>query len=166
MALSVLHLDESVSAALGVSPGVVNGSEVLLREMFEPYHFHGGVLQKTAVSLRELRSTGFSVHRKEHVTYAHVRNAIDERLSRPRKSVAWKSKGVAVILTSDVRNLVDSDQDRLCVVIDTALNENPGHASIYAADPDKGEAYARKVRSYLMPLLEDLKPAEAIFGQP
>ena len=110
---------------------MVNDSEVLLREMFEPYHFQGDVLQKTAVSLGELRSTGFSVHRKEHVTYEHVRNAIDERFSRSKKGAAWKSEGVAVILTSDARNLVDSDQNRLCVVIDTALKENPGHASIY-----------------------------------
>ena len=35
-----------------------------------------------------------------------------------------------------------------------------------AAEPDKGEAHARKVRSYLMPLLEDIKPVKAIFGYP
>ena len=164
MELPALHLDERVSAVPAISPGIVTDSEVLLREMFSPYHINGGIVEKTAVSLTELRSTGFSVHRMEHVTYQHVRNSIDSRLAQPRKNIVWESEGVAKILTSDVRNIVDAEDNHLCVVIDTALEDNPGHASIYAADPSKGDAHARKIRIYLLPLLENRSTAEEIFG--
>ncbi|MDE0095156.1 MAG: hypothetical protein OXN16_15825 [Gammaproteobacteria bacterium] len=75
-----------------------------------------------------------------------------------------EGEGVAEILTSDVREIVDTEDNRLCVVIDTALDDNPEHASIYAADPSKGDAHARKIRTYLLPLLENRRTAKEIFG--
>lgn len=161
--MSVPHLNERVSAVPGVSPGVVVDSELLLREIFEPYHVQRGVLKKTAISLTELRETGFSVHRKKHVEFKFVRNSISARLSRPRKGITWKIEGIAEILAWDVRKIIDSDHKSLFVVIDTALEEHPGHASIYAAHPEKGEAYARKIRFHLMELLKNRKSLEVIF---
>ncbi|MCY4227851.1 MAG: hypothetical protein OXF20_09215 [Gammaproteobacteria bacterium] len=165
MELSVPHLNERVSAAPGVSPGVVEDSETLLREIFFPYHVQGGSLQLAAVSLRELRKTGFSVHRKKHVTFELVENSIKMRLSRPRKGIAWKIEGLAEILSLDVRKITGFDNKSLFVIIDTALEDNPGHASIYAAHPEKGDAYARKIRFHLMELLTNVKTLEIIFQQ-
>ncbi|MCY4237704.1 MAG: hypothetical protein OXC93_05050 [Rhodospirillaceae bacterium] len=156
------HLDESVSASPEHSPGVVLDSEILLREMFNPQHVVDGEVVVTAISLTELRSAGFSVHRKEFVSLDVIQKSIEERLRRPRKGQPWKDEGVAEILTGDVRNIRENGEC-LFAVIDTALAENRGHASIYAAKPELGDAHARKLRSFLAPLLENRKLLERAF---
>ena len=162
MESSVTHLNEAESASPGISPGVVNDDEVILRELYEPYHICNDTLKLTSVSLTELGETGFSVHRKTHVNLDVIRDAIKMRLSRIRKE-AWMSAGVAEILTMDVRKIVDANNDRLLVVIDTATDTNRGHASIYAAQPEKGDAHARKVRTYLMELPSNRKSLEEAY---
>ena len=158
------HLKESASASPEYSSGVVLDSETLLREMFNPQHIIDGKVMVTAVSLTELRSTGFSVHRKEHVSFNVVQESIEKRLRRPRKGQPWKDEGVAEILTRDVRDIRE-DGERLFAVIDTALPDNRGHASIYAANPTLGDAHARKLRLLLIPLLENRKPLEQAFEE-
>ena len=157
-----MHLNESVSASPEYSPGVVLDSEVLLREMFNPQHIVDGNVVVTAVPLTELRSAGFSVHRKEHVSFESVKESMERRLLRPRRGEPWKDEGVAEILTGEVRGL-RNDGERALVVIDTALSDNRGHASIYAAKPELGDAHARKLRSLLIPLLQNRKPVEQVF---
>ena len=157
-----MHLDESVSAAPEYSPGVVEDSEILLREMFNPQHVKDGEVVVTAVSLTELRSTGFSVHRKEYVSLEHVKKAIEVRLDKPRKERPWKDEGLAEILTEDVRSL-RRDEERQFVVIDTAIPENLGHASIYAAKPALRDPEARRIRLLLLPLLQKRNSVEKIF---
>ena len=130
--------------------------------MFNPQHVSDGVVVVTAVSLTELRSTGFSVHRKKYVSLEFVKSAVDERLRRPRKVGPWKDEGVAQLIAGDVRS-IEGDGDRLFVVIDTAISDNRGHASIYAAKPELSDSHARKLRLLLLPLLQNRKSVEQVY---
>ena len=153
------HLDEGSSAAPDLSPGPVRDEEILPREIFNPQHIKEVLLER-AVSLEDLRSKGFSVHRKKYVTEKFIRARIDERLVIPRKEAPWEAEGVAMIETSKVRQVCVDDK-RAFVVIDTANEDNQGHASIYAAKCDK--AHARELRKHLLPLLRKRKIVEEVF---
>ena len=153
MTAHTLHIDESVSAAPDFSPGVVQDSESLLRALFKPEHVQQGKVLPKAISLRDLRERGFSVHRIRYVSYDLVLSFINDVLSRPRSGEPWISAGVATLHTAQVRNFQVNGQ-RAFVVIDDAISENPGHASIYAAQPEQGDAHARELRALLLPLLQ------------
>lgn len=160
--ISLLHLDEHNSAAPDVSPGVVQDSEFLLRELFNPQHISDGKLLPAAIALDDLRSRGFSVHRVKYVTKEHVKASIDDKLSRPRVGTQWTDEGVAKFQAVAVRRLrIDGEQ--VLVVIDTAHESNRGHASILAAAPGKGKAHARELRSLLLPLLQARVSLEEVF---
>ena len=154
MSTHSLHLDESVSAAPDFSPGIVKDDERLLRALFNPEHVLGGQVIDRAVPVRDLRERGFSVHRMTCVSPDFVQHSIDQLISRPRKGDPWIDEGVAVLMTSAVRALHLNDA-RAFVVIDTARYDHPGHASIYAAEPGKGESYARELRGLLLPFLQE-----------
>ena len=156
------HFDENASAAPGISPGVVEDSELLLREMFNPHHVKDGKILETAISLDDLLTRGFSVHRIMYVTREFVKKSMKERFSRPRRGPAWKDEGVARLQTSAVRRL-RIDKQQALVVIDTADANNRGHASIYAAAPTKGKAHARELRSLLLPLLQERMSVDRAF---
>ena len=128
--------------------------EHLLREMFDPQHVQDGVLLERAIPVSDLRENGFSLHRMRHVSPQFVQEVVKERLSRPRK-VPWRDEGVAVLHAGQVRALTASgDQGQAFVIIDTAMESNRGHASLFAADPCRGPAHARKLRALLLPLLQ------------
>lgn len=88
-----LHRDESTTAAPGISPGVVTDDEILLRELFEPYHIENGEISPRAVSLSDLQEKGFSVHRKAFAKKGDLRRAIDRRLAKLRNGETWKGGG-------------------------------------------------------------------------
>lgn len=143
---------------------MVQDDEQLLREMFDPEHVQGGELLERAIPVTDLREKGFSLHRMRYVSRQFLQNAVQERMARPRK-VPWKEVGVAVLCASAVRALTsDSDAGQAFVVIDTALQSNPGHASLFAADPAKGPAYARKLRAILLPLLQTRTSIEEAYA--
>lgn len=95
----------------------------------------------------------------KHVSVEFIKNAVEERLSRPRKGEPWKDEGVAKLQTLSVRRFLAEDGKQAFVVIDTAIKDNPGHASIYLADyipeQNKGEKYARRFRHFLLGLLQN-----------
>lgn len=121
--------------------------------MFNPQHVQNGKLVPAAITVRDLRSSGFSVHRMAHVPAADIKKSVAERLARPRRDSPWKSAGVAKMVAGEIRRLRIDDRQAL-VVIDTAQENNPGHASLYAADPCRGDAHARELRALLLPLLQ------------
>ena len=142
----------------GVSPGVVEDCEFLLRELYFPEHSaveDGSELTVRAIPVTDLIEKGFSVHRKSHVGAARMKELIDERLGRPRLGVAWRSLGVAKLKAEAVRRL------RICgdahrgdlVIIDTATKELPWHASVHAARVGTTKSRGRELRDLLLPLL-------------
>ena len=159
-----LHLDESVSAAPDCSPGTVQDDERLLRALFNPQHVQQGKVLARAIPVKDLRERGFSVHRVSHVTPDFVQSYIDDALFRPRSGEPWTDEGVAILLTAKIRKLLLNGQ-RAFVVIDTGHPDNPGHASIYAAQPDRSEAHARELRTLLLPLLQNRLSVQEAFSR-
>ena len=161
--MTLPHLDETSSAAPGISPGVVKDDETLLRELFNPQHVKNGELLPAAIPVKDLLDRGFSVHRMQYVTEDFVKKLIEERLSKPRKDGPWTNEGVARFKALEVRQLSLREGQQAFVIIDTATDDNPGHASIYATAPEKGEAHARELRDLIRQLLESRIPIEDAF---
>ena len=160
MSDSSLHLDEHVSAKPGLSPGVVEDDELLLRALFNPQHIRNGELLPSAIPAEDLLLKGFSVDRMKHVTAEFVKASIEKRLSKTGKP--RKDEGVAKLKALEVRQFRVDDCQAL-VVIDTAEPDNPGHASIYASAPEKGKTHARELRELLLPFLEKRMPVDEAF---
>ena len=156
------HRNECISAAPKFSPGIVENDEFLLRELFNPEHIRNEELIPRAKSLQDLRSRGFSTHRIKFVTPDFIKSSIEERLSKPRKGEPWRVEGVVRLEVKAVRQF-RIDDEQLFVVIDTALENNPGHASIYATSPEKGDSYMRELRSLLLPLLQNRMSVDEAF---
>ena len=153
MALQLPHLDETVSAAPDVSPGVVLDDEQLLRSLFNPDHIKEGVLQVAAIPLRDILARGFSVNRLSHVTPEFVGDGINRLLARRPGGASRYSEGVARFSAGTVRD-IQVDGGQVFVVIDTALPDNVGHASIYLSDVSMPQSQARRMREQLLPLLQ------------
>ena len=164
MHCSTLHLDQTTTAAPGISPGTVKDEESLLREILNPDHVRGGEIQPSAIPLKDLKERGFSVHRLQYVTRKFVEHSVNEKLARPSAGETRTSEGVARFAARAVREIND-DGDRAFVVIDTAKPSNKGHASIYLFEVDVKDSHARSMRDKLKPLLEDrVSVAEAFAG--
>ncbi len=156
------HLDECTSAAPGISPGIVENSESLLRILFNPDHIRDGKIVESAIPVKDLRIRGFSVLRKKHVTHGFISSSIQDMLSRPRKSEPKIFEKVAKFEVIAVRAIKFENQ-QVFKVIDTALKNNLGHASIYIAAAEKGEGFARKMRMRLLPLFENRMSVDELF---
>ena len=127
--------------------------EDLLRALFNPDHVKDGEVLVTAISLTDLRSRGFSVHRMAYVPQELVQKLIDKFLSRLRDRQQRKFEGVARLETRAVR-VIFEDGKQVFVVIDTAEHCNVGHASIYLSETSSSQGHARKLRALLLPLLQ------------
>ena len=152
------HLSEECSAAPGISPAPVADCEYLLRELYFPHHTDGEPepeLTARAITVRELRDTGFSVNRMTYVGAVCLGQLIAERLSRPRRGLPWRSLGVAKLQAGEVRSvrLPDAPDEQALVVIDTATEERPWHASIHARRLGVPDSRFRELRDLLIPLL-------------
>jgi hypothetical protein len=147
------------------SPGLVADKEILLREMLNPDHVVDDEIQPTAISLTDLRERGFSVHRMGYVTWELVEISINEKLARPFQGKPRASEGVARFTAREVRE-IQYNGNQAFVVVDTATELNPGHASIYLANIDVHPSLARGMRDKLRPLLNrQISLTEAFAGQ-
>ena len=161
------HLDETSSAAPDISPGLVEDDEPLLRIVLNPDHFRDGRIQSSAIPTKHLKESGFSVDRLRHVTQESVEASISKFLAGTFNSVPRESEGIACFQARDVRDVRD-DGAQVFVVIDTALQSNRGHASIYLADLGMTKSKARQMREKLMLLLNNrvsVAEAFALYGQ-
>ena len=77
----MLHLDESVSAAPGVSPGVVLDDEILIRELYNPNDISEGEVKNNATPRQDLVHRGLSCHRLKYVSKSTVTESRDRRLA-------------------------------------------------------------------------------------
>ena len=160
------HLDETTSASV-FSPSVVRDEEFLIREVCDPEHWDSnGNLVETAIPVRDLRERGFSVHRRTYTTAEFVKQAIQERCGKPRQNGPWKEYA-AVLKAEEVRSIRIEDEDgQALVVIDTALEDNRAHASIYVATPKRSKRDAKRARTYLLPFLRLCLTVEGAFQDP
>ena len=147
------HLDEQTTAAPSISPGPVQREEWLIRFLWNPDHIVNGVIQPTAISLSDLKSRGFSVNRLRHVTQELVEKELEAAVARTSNGKPRSSEGVALFTARAVRNFRENGKQAF-VAIDTALPQNPGHASIYVTDTTMKNSRARRMRKKLKPLLK------------
>ena len=174
-----LHPDERYTSAPGVSPGIVENKEVLLREMYSPYHIKDGEVTPRAMTLKELKSitSGASVHRKKYTSRTSLEKAIQDKiLFKKQQGKFWTSEGSAVFTARQVREILRQNTGKETVqafiVKDTASLERPDHASIHFADfrqfiltidPDEIDEYLREWRLDLLVLLEKRMSPEEVF---
>ena len=111
------------------------------------------------------KERGFSVQRMGHTSPHTVTTMIEEKTSEPKgDGSSWKEMGVAVFRAESVRSIQD-EGEQVFRVVDTALEDNRGHASIYVSFPEKGPGYARKVRKFLLPFLQRRVSVDQAFQQ-
>lgn len=154
--------DDEFTSQSEHSPGPVKNSEELLRVIFYPEHIKDGCVLATAVSLTDLRERGFSVDRRGHV----IKSVIEQKISRQiaNKREERQESTISKFRCGAVRELLNESYGRACIVIDTALAENPAHASIYSAKV-LGDGGLRKVRSLILPLLQNRYTLDEIFSE-
>ena len=159
---SSIHLDEGVSPDPNHSPGIVGDDEYLIREMCDPGHFdENGAITPAAISLKHLISEGVSVHRRQHTSIEFIKNSVRNRC---RDRQGWEEY-VSLIKVAEVRAIKDEGRQAFRV-IDDPIADNPGHANIYASRSENGpisSGHARKLRKYLLPLLQNRMSVEAAF---
>ena len=88
---------------------------------------------------------------------------MEKRVAKPRKGDRWRDEGVAKIEVRAVRELHVEGRQAI-VVIDTAEEENRGHASMLTANECTGRGQARKLRERLLPLLQQRMPVDVAYG--
>ena len=165
------HLDEGCSSAPGISPGVVFNCEYLLREVYSPYHVddeNGSEFSERAITVTELRETGFSVHRRTYVGLECVNGLISRRLALRGEDKKWKSAGVVKLQAGDVRELrLDGEpHEQVLVVVDSGTCSTPWHASIFAKQVGASRSHCRELRDLLLPLLQrNLMSTEEAYGK-
>ena len=157
------HLDETTTAAPGISPGTVTDEEWLLREILNPDHVKDGELQPSAIPLKDLQERGFSIHRLQYVTSKLIEDAINKKLARTSEGKTRVLEGVACFTARSVRDIND-DGNKTFVVIDTAKPFNKGHGSIYLFNIEMKGSKARSMRGKLLPLLEKRVSVSEVFA--
>ena len=162
------HLDEKTSVARDISPGPVQDGELLLREMYRPYHLaENGKITKDAIHLTELKETGVSVHRERYTSITEVSRAIERRLDRRKREnkEPWESAGVSVVEAGRIRKMRTPADEKAFIVTDTAEKTNRSHASIHCARPKILTSELRELRDMLLPILEEsLMSIESVFA--
>lgn len=147
--------DENISQSPGISPGIVEPIEILLRLGFHPEHMKDGKIGPRAISLGDLRQKGFSVDREAYVKRQVLQDrAHNQMANRPDDR---KESLISSFSCGNVRELTDEDSKRAFIVIDDAIPENNAHASIFSAF-SRTEGQLRKIRSLLLTLLQNYMP--------
>lgn len=156
------HLDENASAVPGLSPGIVVDDECLFREVYKPRDVDAnGKVKPAAIPLEDLKHRGWSVHRGWYVSRKAVECAIQVRLQRSQEAQAAE---ISILKAGDVRQHQDAGKQAFAV-IDTAIPDNPAHASIYAVCQGK-KSRMRELRYCLLEQLqENMGPIDWAFGE-
>jgi hypothetical protein len=155
--------DESTSQSQH-SPGPVKESEELLRVLFYPEHVKDGLVLETAIPLEDLRERGFGVDRRGRASRSVIEQRISRQMANENKREERQESTISKMRCGAVRGVLNEDRGRACIVIDTASADNPAHASIYSAKV-LGAAGLRKVRSLILPLLQDRYTLEELFSE-
>lgn len=155
--------DESTSQSQH-SPGPVKDSEELLRVLFYPEHVKDGLVLETAIPLEDLRERGFSVDRRGYAKRSAIEQRVSRQMANEKKREERQESTISKFRCGAVRKILNQDHGRACIVIDTALQENPAHASIYSKD-SLGRGGLKKIRNLMLPLLQERYTVDEIFAE-
>lgn len=132
--------------------GAVKDEEYLLRVVYAPEHIKEGLVIEASISLDDLKSKGFSLDREMYVDNALMQQRIS--IQTERNPDMRQSSSISKFRCSDAREILDQANERAFIVIDDAIVENKAHASLYSAKEGLGKGTLRKLRSLLLPLLQ------------
>jgi hypothetical protein len=131
--------------------GVVEDDENLIRILYEPEHIRDGVLLEAAIPLEDLKERGFSLDREAHVKSKIVEDRIKTQKAKNPGNRQRDTKSVFRCI--NIRNIIDCNGIRLCIVLDSPSKSNPAHASLYGIKCSGSEL--RKIRGLLIPALQE-----------
>lgn len=141
--------------AAEMSPGPVQDSERLYRQLLDPVHWNAGAGELKPDAFCDVERIGLSVNRIEHSSLDALEAAAETRVSNwnrdnPNKP-ARKFIGFAVFECGDVRAQLctpegASSSTRLFAVFDTARQNDESHADVCRVDGGGYDKY-HKVRA-------------------
>lgn len=135
--------------------GIVKDEEYLLRILYEPEHILDGLILDTAISLTDLKEKGFSLDREKYVD----KDVIQQRIAKQtdKNPTQRQNNVVTKFMCLDVRSILDeATNERLFIVIDDIPpDNNQAHAAIYSSKENLGKGALRKLRSQLLPFLQE-----------
>jgi hypothetical protein len=102
-----------------------------------------------------------SIDRLSYASRVKLEEIIYQQMGKMPK--AREECTIARFLCIKVREINDIQGDRAFLVVDTARRCHISHASVYAMKPQR-ESYVRKLRSLLIPLLQNRMAIDAIFA--
>lgn len=142
--------DENRSISPGHSPGPVKNSEKLLRVLHQPEHIKDGELIETTISLKDLKSKGFSVDRKAYINPESLREKVAGQVRRnpENREASFSSE----LFCGNLRELFSEGKRDFLIVDEINEKETPvnrAHASIYSANVT-GDSGLRRLRSKLL----------------
>ena len=131
--------------------GIVEDNENLIRVLYEPEHIKNGMLLETAISLEDIKVRGFSLDRESYVKSTVIRNRI--RNQKSKNPITRQRDTKSIFSCIGIRQIVDLNGVRVCVVLDTPSVTNPAHASLYSMKCSNSQL--RKLRGLILPILQE-----------
>ncbi|WP_442498239.1 hypothetical protein [Methylobacter sp. sgz302048] len=131
----------------------MRNEEYLLRIIYAPEHIVNGSVIESAIALDDLSQRGFSLDRETYVDDTVMQQRIITQTNR--NPAQRQSNIVAKFQCCRARSILDEMDERVFIVIDDAQDDNKAHASLYSAKENLGRGALRKLRSQLLPLLQE-----------
>ena len=138
------------------SPGPVQNEEILIRQIISPHHFDAETKKLKTSAFTDSETFGLSVNRLSHTTVELIHDVALERIEKANINAKnpkafW---GTVNFFCAEVRAIFYRSEEGVAplrgfVIYDTADPEDPSHADIFTAVPDKA-----KVRSVRLSLQE------------
>lgn len=137
--------------------GVVKDEEYLLRVIFSPEHIVDGLVIESAISLEDLSIRGFSLDRETYKDDAVIQRRIVNQLEKNPDQ--RQSSFISKFRCGDARAISAPDQaiERAFIIIDDAQDDNMAHASLFSAQDGLKRGALKKLRTFLLPLLQHPK---------
>lgn len=126
------------------SPGVIVEHEQLAFLLIEPIHFDDETGQISPDAFQEVTRRDLSLLREEHCN-PHIANSTKQVLSTARKPEQERYiDKVSITTAAKIRQTLLNER-RVVGVYDTALEENPSHASVFATAEMLSNTRGRKM---------------------
>jgi hypothetical protein len=104
------------------------------------------------MSISDLRDRGLSCHRENYVNFNIMKdNAINRSARSTQRLRQEQSAAFAKIKCIQVRSLTDESRERQLIVLDTALEKDNSHCSLFTLG-ERTDRELRKIRNQLFDL--------------
>ncbi|NBV99089.1 MAG: hypothetical protein EBR67_06200 [Proteobacteria bacterium] len=135
------------------SPAVVDNNEVLLRTYSSPADIDDNSrFLDSSMSISDFRDRGLSCHRENYVNFNIMKdNAINRSARSTQRLRQEQSAAFAKIKCIQVRSLTDEYRERQLIVLDTALEKDNSHCSLFTLG-ERTDRELRKIRNQLFDL--------------